>query len=121
MFTNFRNKYILTESQKKYFYLSLPSIITSLILALVIFLFFKYLPTKMPLFYSLSWGEPQLVTHTQFYIIPASILLIALINLIILWKLPPIFNFFKKILIFSTIVTTIILTVTFVKVVLIYI
>lgn len=105
----------------KYFQLSLPSILTALILALTILLIFEFLPSKLPLFFSLSWGEPQLVTHQQFYIIPASILLITFINLLILLKLNSTYDFFKKILVFSTIITTIILTITFLKIVLIFI
>ena len=106
------------DSQKIYFQLSLPSILIALILALTILLIFEFLPSKLPLFYSLSWGEPQLVNQLQFYIIPASIILITLLNLIILLNLP---SFLKKILIFSTLVTTIILTITFIKIILIFI
>lgn len=108
------------DSYKIYFYLSLPSFLISLILILTILLIFEFLPSQLPLFYSLSWGEPQLVTHQQFYIIPASILLIAFINLLILLKLNSSFEFFKKILVFSTIITTIILTITFLKIILIF-
>lgn len=107
--------------QKIYFYPSLSSIVIAFFLSLIIFLFFEFLPPKIPLFYSLSWGEPQLVTHQKFYIVPLSILLITLTNLVILLKLDSSFAFFKKILIFSTIVTTIILVVTFIKIVLIFI
>ena len=72
------------------------------------------------LFYSLPWGEGQLVSHQQFYIIPSSIILIALLNLMIIWQLPLAFGFLKKILVFSTNVTAVILTVTFIKIVLIF-
>lgn len=109
------------SSQKKYIYLSLPQVAVAATLALVIFFFFKFLPSKLPLFYSLSWGQPQLITHSQFYILPLSIALITLINLIIVLKLGSSYDFFKKILISSTIITTVILLVTFIKVVLIFI
>lgn len=121
MLINLKGQIKETSLQKIYFYLSLPSIIIALFLALIIFLFFEFLPSKLPLFYSLPWGEPQLVTQQKFYIIPLSILLITLINLTILLKLDSSFEFFKKILVFSTIVTTIILSITFIKIVLIFI
>lgn len=118
---NFKDLANKNDTQKIYFYLSLPSFLIALTLILTILLIFEFLPKKLPLFYSLPWGESQLVSHQQFYIIPASILLIAFINLLILLKLNSSFEFFKKILVFSTIITTIILTITFLKIVLIFI
>lgn len=121
MMINLKDQINQKSSKKIYFYLSLPSIVIAFFLSLIIFLFFEFLPPKIPLFYSLSWGEPQLVTHQQFYILPLSILLMTLINLIFLFKLNNSFDFFKKILVFSTIISTIILTITFIKISLIFI
>lgn len=101
--------------------------ISSLSLSLAIFmivsilLFFRFLPPKLPLFYSLPWGDTQLTTHQQFFIIPASITLITLLNLIISWQLHLSQSFFKKVLLLSSLVTTLILTITFIKIVLIFI
>lgn len=108
------------QFQSIYFKLSLPALPVAFVLILTILLIFEFLPSRLPLFYSLRWGEEQLVSHQQFYIIPASIILIALLNLMIIWKLPPSLSFLKKILVFSTNVTVIILTVTFIKIVLIF-
>lgn len=49
----------------------------------------KSLPPKIPLFYSLPWGEQQLVSALQFVILPAIVILIGLINLIISLLLHP--------------------------------
>lgn len=120
MIHNFKSEKIEENSQNTYFQISLPSIIVCVVLSLMILLIFEFLPQRLPLFYSLPWGEPQLTTHQQFYIVPASILLITLTNLLISSKLPDSYNFFKKILVFSTIITTIILAITFIKIVLIF-
>lgn len=85
-----------------------------------ILIFFRHLPPKLPLFYSLPWGDEQLANHQQFLIIPASIALIALLNLIISWQLHPSQVFFKKILLTSSLLNSFILTITFVKIFLIF-
>ena len=108
------------QFQSIYFKLSLPALLMAFVLILTILLIFEFLPARLPLFYSLPWGEGQLVSHQQFYIIPSSIILIALLNLMIIWQLPLAFGFLKKILVFSTNVTAVILTVTFTKIVLIF-
>lgn len=92
--------------------------ILSIILTIIIIFFLGYLPPKLPLFYSLPWGEGQLATHQQFLIIPAIIGLITLLNLVISWQLHPSQSFFKRILFLSSIIITLILSATFIKIVL---
>jgi len=99
----------------------LISLILGIFMATSILLFFRFLPPKLPLFYSLPWGDTQLTTHQQFFVIPASIILITLLNLIISWQLHLSQSFFKKVLLFSSLVATLILTITFIKIVLIFI
>lgn len=104
-----------------YFWVSISPLIASLIFSLIILIFFKNLPPKLPLFYSLSWGNQQLATHQQFLIIPASLAAITLLNLGISWQLHPQQKFFKKILLISPLIINLILMITFVKIVLIFI
>ncbi len=106
---------------KKYIWLYLIPIEAAALISLTIFLIFKYLPTSMPLFYSLPWGENQLVTHQQFFIIPAIIILISLINAIFSWQLHRSQVFFKKALLAFSLIVTLILAITFIKIVLIFI
>jgi len=82
---------------------------------------FKFLPPKLPLFYSVAWGNGQLATHQQFLIIPASISLITLLNLVISWQLHPSQSFFKKVLLISSIIVSVILVTTFIKIILMFI
>ncbi|MBI4035617.1 hypothetical protein HY383_01585 [Candidatus Daviesbacteria bacterium] len=93
-------------------------LILSLGITLIAILALKPLPPKLPLFYSLPWGEQQLATHQQFLILPAIISILTLLNLLIFWQLHESQYFFKKILLVSSIVVSFILTVTFIKVVL---
>lgn len=80
-----------------------------------------FLPNKLPLFYSLPWGEAQLAQFNQLFIIPALTLSVALLNLIIFWHLHQNRSFFRKMLLTSSFIFALILTITLMKIVLIYI
>ncbi|MBI3103604.1 hypothetical protein HYZ05_01560 [Candidatus Daviesbacteria bacterium] len=90
-------------------------------IAAVILIFFRFLPEKLPLFYSLPWGEAQLAHHRQFLILPVSIILICTFNFILSQQLHHSQSFFKKVLILSSLISTLILSVTFIKIILIFI
>lgn len=109
------------HSSRFYLGVNLLPLMVAAVLGLFILLFSPLLPTKLPFFYSLSWGDKQLATHGQFFIIPAIITLITLINLIISWQLHYQQLFFKKVLLFASFITTLILTMTLIKIVLIFI
>ncbi len=109
----FKQKYLLM--------LGAFPLLASLLISLTIVFFFKYLPPKLPLFYSLPWGDKQLVSHQQFFIIPAAIVLISLVNLFISWHLHKGQLFFKLSLMITSIVTTLILSVSFFKVIFLFI
>jgi len=102
------------------FWLKFTPLILSAILVLVIFIILPSLPPRLPLFYSLAWGETQLASHQQFLIIPASIILISMLNFTISSQLHPVQNFFKKILNISSLICSLILTITFAKIVLMF-
>lgn len=106
-------------SNKSHLWIVFP-LILSLIIALSTALL-NFLPPKLPLFYSLPWGEGQLANHQQFLIIPASISAIALLNLIISWQLHPSQSFFKTVLITSSAVVTLIFAIAFIKIVLMFV
>ncbi|MBI2597421.1 hypothetical protein HYW41_04650 [Candidatus Daviesbacteria bacterium] len=93
----------------------------ALLITLFIEVFSKFLPPRLPLFYSLPWGEKQLANSQQLLIIPAIIILVTLCNVIISWQLHTSQIFFKRILLFSSILVCLILTITFLKIILIFI
>lgn len=105
---------------KKSWIIVMP-LLLSLLIILFTLRFAKSLPPRIPLFYSLPWGEKQLVGNQDLLIIPAIIALVTLFNLIISWQLHSSQTFFKKILLFSSILISLILTITFIKIVLIFI
>lgn len=110
------NKY-----QKLYFWIgTLLPLLASILMGFFILIFFKHLPSLLPLFYSLPWGEQQLANHQQFFIIPGSLTLIALANFVISKHLHQSQSFFKKALLLSSFVSTIILTAAFLKIVSIF-
>ena len=101
--------------------LNLIPLLLSLVLTVFIAVSGKILPPKLPLFYSLPWGDSQLINHQQLLIIPASISLITLFNLIISWQLHPSQLFFKKILLVASLLISLVLTVTFLKIIFVFI
>lgn len=107
--------------QNKYLWLNSAFTVVALLVSITILLLFKWLPPNLPLFYSLQWGDKQLGNHQQFFIIPALIILITLINYIISWQLHQSQLFFKKMLLTFSMIATLILTITFVKIILIFI
>lgn len=120
--THQNNKIIISTDYSKNLYLSIASIpfIISLFLALFILIFFQFLPPKLPLFYSLPWGNAQFANHQQFFIIPATITLVNLLNLTIIWHLHNQQKFFKNMLILASLTVTLIFLITFIKIFLIF-
>lgn len=102
-------------------WISLSPLGLSLLFTLTILGLLKFLPPRLPLFYSLPWGDGQLATEQQFLIIPGIISLITLLNLSFSWQLHLSQIFFKKILLFSSLIISLILTITFIKIVLIFV
>ncbi len=86
-----------------------------------IFFLSSYLPPKLPLFFSLTWGDAELVNKTQLLIIPASITALMLFNLIIFWRLNENYLLLRRILIFTGLLTTAIIMISFAKMILIFI
>lgn len=109
------------QADPLYSWISLSLLGLSLLLTIIIFGVLKFLPQRLPLFYSLPWGDGQLATGHQLLIIPGIISLVTLLNLSFSWQLHPSQMFFKKILLFSSLIISIILIITFIKIILIFI
>lgn len=105
-------------SNKLHLWIGLAILTLSLSIALIIITTLEFLPPRLPLFYSLPWGDAQLATHQQFLVIPASISIVTLLNLMIAWQLHPSQSFFKKALLLSSVAVSLILTIAFIKVIL---
>lgn len=79
------------------------------------------LPEEIPLFYSLPWGDEQLINNSQFIILPAIVLLACLTNLFISWQLHPSQKILKRILALSTTILALLLLITTIRIVNIFI
>lgn len=101
--------------------LSLFPVVLALIITSAILILKDTLPPTLPLFYSLSWGEEQLAKIHQLLIIPATFLCISLINLIVFLQLNNNYLAFKRILSLSSVIISLILTISFLRVVSIFI
>lgn len=75
------------------------------------------LPSQLPLFYSLPWGDAQLGNLSQFIIMPSTVLLITLTNLIISWHLHPSQIVIKRTLSFSSAIVSLLFLITSIKIV----
>lgn len=107
--------------QKLDAFINFISFASAVLMAASILLFPLFLPQRLPLFYSRPWGDEQLASHLQFQIIPAIVVLITLINLAVKKQLHPSQFFLKTALSLTSFAVTLILTITFIKIVLIFI
>ncbi|EKD90746.1 MAG: hypothetical protein ACD_30C00092G0014 [uncultured bacterium] len=111
-FSNFYN------SQDKYSFISITLILSMALLILLTWVIsYPYLPSQLPLFYSLSWGTSQLATLTQFLILVSIMILIMLINSIVSWHLHPSQILLKRILSITTTVTSFLILLTSLKII----
>ena len=101
-----------SASDKIIFYFSALSIINILVQLTIFGLKFQTLPSQIPLFYSLPWGDTQLASISQFMILPFITLLFILTNIIASWHLHDLQIILKRILAAYTLVTTTLITIT---------
>lgn len=88
------------------FWSTCVSVFFSLFIIIIWVINLPSLPPQIPLFYSLPWGEAQLVNLNQFIILPSTIILITLLNLIISWHLHPSQIIIKRVLSLSSTLTS---------------
>ncbi len=79
------------------------------------------LPSQLPLFYSLPWGEQQLIPTTQIFLLPIIMIAVLLINFFISSQLHTSQIILKRMLTLNTIAIDVILLITIFKVVTIFI
>ncbi|MBI2011427.1 hypothetical protein HYS91_01530 [Candidatus Daviesbacteria bacterium] len=105
--------------------LNLYAFLLCLFLALITLIFFLInrsdLPLQLPLFYSLPWGEGQLIFPDQFLILPLIIILITMINSIISWHLHESQLLLKRILLISSAACAFLIFITALRIIYIYV
>lgn len=90
------------------------------IMALPFLFLSNLLPDKIPLFYSLPWGESQLTNKFQLFILPAILLATTLVNLSLVSQLHTSQVILKRMLLVNVIVIDIIVLISFFKIITIF-
>lgn len=105
-------------------YFSIPLTLSLVVIFLLILswgVFYQLLPDQLPLFYSQLWGEQQLASKQQFLILPASLLVITLINSFLAWQLHPAQKVLKRILLIAVVVLAILTLITGLKIIFLFV
>lgn len=109
--------------QKTDKYLLVPNlftVVTSLLILTIFAIYYRELPPKLPLFYSLPWGQDQLVNKPSFLLLPALPILNSLINLFIFTQLHPQQIVLRRILLLNIVLINIVVLVTALKIIFIF-
>lgn len=104
---NFSNIY--KKADKVVFWLNILTILIGVSIIALWQINLKDLPSRLPLFYSLPWGETQLASSSEFIIIPFLIILITFFNLFLSWYLHPSQYPLKRMLAVSSLVVSILM------------
>lgn len=78
---------------------------------------FTNLPSQVPLYYSLPWGESQLASATSLFLLPTISLVILLINNLFSISLSSTNNLLSRILIFASLAISLFFLITLLKIV----
>lgn len=103
------------------FWILSSSLILISLMFLILALSYNQLPPRIPLFYSLNWGESQLVSNGQIIILPLAAILIMLINLVISWHLHSSQIILKRLLTLSSFLITVMTFITMLKIIYLFI
>lgn len=121
IFVQLDNNLVWMSSQDRYYLAYGIFTLISVIIILSIYLFsVNVLPTRLPLFYSLPWGQSELANKSSLLILPAIITTVALINMLLAWQLHSSQYVLKRILLMSTILIDLIILIAAIKIVFIF-
>lgn len=105
-------------------FILIPTVVSAasvIVIATLFFLLQSRLPSKLPLFYSLPWGQAQLSGKHQFLLLPVILILTTLVNILLALQLHPVQMVLRRILTVSLLLTNIIIIITAFKILTIFI
>ena len=102
------------------FYATVYNLLIAFVIVVLVIFTSPYLPKQLPLFYSLPWGDAQLVSVAQFIVLPAVTVLITLVNLAISWHLHQSQIVLKRILTIGSALISLLIFITAIKIIFIY-
>lgn len=121
IFVALDNSLVWISYQDRYYLASCISTIISVILILSLYLLaVNVLPNRIPLFYSLPWGQSELVNKSSLLLLPAIITQVALINMFLAYHLHSSQYILKRILLMSTILIDLTIVIAAIKIVFIF-
>lgn len=121
IFVQLDNSLVWMSSQDRYYLASTIFTFISVIIILSLYFFsVNVLPTRLPLFYSLPWGQNELTNKSSLLILPAIITTVVLINMLLAWQLHSSQYVLKRILLMSTILVDLIILTAAIKIVFIF-
>lgn len=112
---------IWQKSDKFVLFPLISSLISILAIVGLYLVFLNNLPSKLPLLYSLPWGQSQLVSKQQFLLLPAVLIFINLINSLLSLQLHPVQFILKRMLMISLVLINLMVLITAIKILLIFI
>lgn len=112
---------IITYTDRYLLLSTLITLVSILVVTASFFILQSGLPPKIPLFYSLPWGQAQLVNKQQFLLLPAVLLLFGLANTLIASQLHKLQTVLIRSLLLSLIFLDLIILITTAKILFIFI
>lgn len=109
------------QSDKLFLLPLIFSLLTAAMITFPLLIFYDKLPPTLPLFYSLSWGETQLVSKEQFFILPGTVLAITLANTLFSSQLHSAQFLLKRMLMLNLVLVDLIALITAIKILSIFI
>ncbi|KKS13542.1 hypothetical protein A2617_01545 [Candidatus Daviesbacteria bacterium RIFOXYD1_FULL_41_10] len=97
------------------------SVLSAIFILTLLLFFWGSLPDRVPLFYSLFWGEGQLAAKEQLFLLPAVILVTSTVNILIASQLHHLQYVLKRVLTIGLSLIDVIILVTAVNILLIFI
>lgn len=102
------------------FSLIISTILSFLVLTIYL-IYYPLLPPKLPLFYSLPWGQSQLVAKPEFVLLPGMLLILTLVNSLIVYHLHESQEVLKKMLMSTLVILSLIISITGIRIIYIFI
>lgn len=113
--------FLFIKQSSIYFFIPIIiSLATVFLLIFIFLLFLNILPPRLPLFYTLPWGEYQLVSKEQFLILPTILFLASFTNIAISWQLHDSQIFLKRALLLSIVPLSLIIIITSFKIITVF-
>lgn len=112
---------LMQKSDHFLLYSLLASLFSVLLITAIFLVFYHDLPPRLPLFYSLPWGQSQLVAKEQFFLLPATLTLIILINTVLALNLHSLQYPLRRMLLSSLVMISLLFFITALRILLIFI